>query len=352
MKPETKHQLNVLSKELNELLNALYESSKTTEKATPRLILRNTCIFLWRKLRSIRGMMTAFGISVAGITGYITEVFQHLMDLPMSSFVVLSSIMTFLAGSYIRQLVLTEMSTVGSDLFHLGVYEKRKKTEFQSLVSMAKEKDFLFTLKEQLERDLSGDKEKLESELATYKKLVDEKSHAIEEKNEAIYTLLERLDESEEIALFFKEKSDLLIDVLYQLKTKLNLLVNEQFHLENINFGVNYTLYRVATKGLRFIGGYGINKAEVDEFIPFQVGQNKYIQSMTSSQDDPYVLKDFISWKRMLQDGSEWIMSLHLDASNRDKLSVDTDMGKLNVTITQEVLWICCELLNKFSLKK
>ncbi|MDQ0254791.1 hypothetical protein J2S74_002170 [Evansella vedderi] len=355
MDSETRHRLNVLSKELNELLNALYESSKTNERVTPRLILRNTCILLWRKLRSVKGIITVFGVSVAGIMAYIAEVFHHLIQLPMGSLFVLCSIYMILASSLIRILVLNEMSNVDSDLFHLGVYEKRKKKEFFSLISMAKQKDYILILKEQVEKELSGDREKLGKELAKYKsmleqknQILEEKNNAIEKKNVAIHTLLEELDQSEEYAIFFKEKSEYLIDVLFQLKSKLNQLLNDQFHLENINVGANYTLYRKIDKGLFFIGGYGVNKAEFDEFIPFNAGKNKYIQSINRTQTNPFMIDDFISWKRTLQDGSEWILSLHLDASNREKLSNHTEMGKLNLTITQEVLWICCELLNKF----
>lgn len=358
MNPDTRHKLNVLSKELNEFLNDLYESSKTTEKVTPRLFFRNTCIVLWRKLRSVKGIIAVLGISVAGLLAVITEAFMHIMDLPLSSIAILFSTFFILTASLVRVVVLQEMSTVGSDLFHLNVYEKRKKREFQSLISLAKQKDFVHTLKEQVGLEIRGDTERLRKELGKYKDELSQKKQqleakniAIEEKNEAIYTLLEAMDRSEETAIFFKEKSEMLLNILYQLKSGLNLFVNDQFHLDRIYMGVNYTLYRVTNKGLVFMGGFGINRAEIDVFIPFTLRKNKYIQSMNYSQAAPLRMTDFISWKRMLQDGSHWILSLHLEAPNRDKLMGQTEMERLNLTLTQEMLWIYCELLNKFSKK-
>lgn len=360
MNPETRQGLNVISKELNELLNALYESSKTTEKLTFRLLLRNTCILCWRKLRSVKGVIATLGVSVAGIVAVFTEAFVHFMGLPLSFIIVLSGTFLVLVASLVRMVVLHEMSTVGSDLFHLSVYEKRKRREFHALISLAKQRDFVFTLKKQVELELSADTERLmlKKELAEYIDMLEQKNQqleakneAIEEKNEAIYTLLEAMDRSEETAVFYKEKSDLLLDILYQLKSGLNLFVNDQFHIDRIHLGVNYTLYRVTKKGLVFIGGYGVNRAEVDVFIPYTKRNNQYIQSMNYSQANPLQMTDFISWKRKLQDGSYWILSLHLEASNRDKLMGQTEMTRLNLTLTQEILWICCELFNKFSKK-
>lgn len=359
MKADKTHKLTVLSKELNDLLNALHESSKKIEKVTPKLVFFNTAVFLRRKILTGKGLLTVLGLSTGSVIAYTADAFHNLTDLPISTILVLSGIILLLAGGLLRNLVLTEMSTVGSDMFHLGVYEKRKKNEYSSLISMAKEKDFIRTLKEQLERELNEDVGKLKDELKKKQESTEEKNRKIEEKNEAIEEkddalniLLEELDHSEATAVFFKEKSDFMIDILYQLKSKLNLLVNDQFNLDNIDFGSNYTLYKVTENGLSFIGAYGVNKAELEVFIPLEREYNKYIRSMEKIQSDPFTLTDFISWKRTLQDGSEWILSLHLDDSNRDKLNVNIESGKLNVTITQEVLWICCELLNKFAENK
>jgi len=359
MRADKRHKLTVLSKELNHLLNALHESSKKIEKLTSKLVFHNTVIYLWRKILSIRGLLTVLGISAGSVIAYTTDTLHHFSILPISSILVLSGIIILLAGGLLRHLVLTEMSTIGSDMFHLGVYEKRKKIEYYSLISMAREKDFILTLKEQLERDLNEDVGKIQEELKKKQaameeknRKIDKKNEAMEEKDDALNILLEELDRSEATAVFFKEKSDFMIAILYQLKSKLNLLVNDQFNLDNIDFGSNYTLYKVEETGLSFIGAFGVNKAEVDVFIPLEREYDKYIRSIENNQSEPFTLPDFISWKRTLQDGSEWILSLHLDDSNRDKLNMEFETGKLNVTITQEVLWICCELLNKFAEKK
>ncbi|WP_280771938.1 hypothetical protein [Salipaludibacillus daqingensis] len=344
-----KHKLIVLSKELNDLLNALHESSKKIDKVTPKLVLHNTAVYLWRNIRTVKGLLTGLGISAGWIIAYTADAFHHLLNLPASSILVLSSIIILLSGALLRNLVLNEMSTVSSEMFHLGVYEKRNRREYLSLISMAKEKDFILTLREQLESELNEDIDKLKSELKKNKEVIEQKYDAINQKDDALNILIEELDRSEAAAIFFKEKSDFMIDILYQLKSKLNLLVNDQFNLDNIDFGSNYTLYKVEEKGLSIIGAYGINNAELDVFIPIERENNPYIRSLKKNQSNPFILTDFISWKRTLQDGSEWIMSLHLDDSNRDKLNMKIETGKLNVTITQEVLWICCELLNKFA---
>ncbi|WP_078592822.1 hypothetical protein [Evansella clarkii] len=356
MNRDTYNKINVLSKELNDLLNEIHESSKRFEKLTLKLVVYNSSLYLWQKIRTVRGGLAAAGISAGGIAAYTADAFEYILALPASSIVVLAVIIILLAGALLRSLVLEEMSTIGSDMFHLGVYEKRKKKEYSSLVTLAREKDFIMTLKERLEQELQEDPEKLWVELKQKQEVIEEKNMqieekntAIEQKNDALNTLLEELDRSEDSAVFFKEKSDFLIAILYQLKSKLNLLVNDQFNLDNIDFGSNYTLYQAAEDGLHYIGGYGVNKAEFDVFIPLEREDDKYIRSMEKTQSDPLIIGDFISWKRTLQDGSEWILSLHLDNSNRDKLNAAEETGKLNLTITQEVLWICCELLNKFA---
>ncbi|WP_416148297.1 hypothetical protein ACM26V_19035 [Salipaludibacillus sp. HK11] len=358
MEADKRYKLTVLSKELNDLLNAIHESSKKIEKVTPKLVFHNTVVYLMRKILTGRGVLTVLGVSTGSLIAHTADTFDHLSNLPISSLLVLIAIIVLLAGSLLRNLVLTEMSTVGSDMFHLGVYEKRKKSEYSSLISMAKEKDFIRTLKEQLDRELKEDVGKLQDELKKKQDAIEEKNRKIDDqieaakkKDDALNTLLKELDHSEATAILFKKKSDFMIDILYQLKSKLNLLVNGQFNLDNIDFGSNYTLYKVEEDGLSFIGAYGLNIAEIDTFIPFERKYNKYIRSMAKIQAEPFTLSDFISWKRTLQDGSEWILSLHLDDSNRDKFRLELDTGKLNVTITQEVLWICCELLNKFAEK-
>ena len=367
MDTKTKHSLTVLSKELNDLLNGIYESSKRYEKVSAKLILYNSIIFLWRKMQKVISLNGMFALILIGIPSWIiattTDAFLHIINLPVSSMLLLILIGIILSGAFLRILVLNEMSTIGNDMFHLGVYEKRKKKEYSSLIKMAQEKDYILTLRNDLERELSKGTKELQAELVKFKEelkskrelieekneKIDEKNAAIEEKNEAIQVLLKELDLSEESAVFFKEKYNFMIAILYQLKSKLNLLVNDQFNLDNIDFGSSYTLYKVEKNGLVFVGAYGVNKAELRVFIPLEEGRDKYNLSINKTQSQPLILEDFISWKRTLQDGSKWILSLHLDDSNRHTLNSDDDIGKLNLTITQEVLWICCELLYKFA---
>ncbi|MFC0562177.1 hypothetical protein ACFFH4_25365 [Halalkalibacter alkalisediminis] len=351
---EPKHKLTIFSKELNDILNVFHEESKRYEKISTKLILTNSIIYLWRKGKKLFSLKGVTGLIIVVVPGWLisktTKAFQNIIELPSSSLFFLSILGILLSGSFVRVLVLNEMSTVGSELFHLGVYEKRKNKEYSSLISMSKEKDFVLTLREELEKELGKEFDKqLLIELEKKKEIIEYKNLIIEEKNEAIEDLLTQLDFTEESAYLFKEKYDILIDTLYQLKSKLNLLVNDQFNLDNIDFGSSYSLYKIEEDGLLFIGAYGINKAELDVFIPYKKGNNKYIQSMDKSQNNPLIQTDFISWKRILQDGSEWILSLHLDDSNNTKLKFDDETGKLNLTITQELLWICCELLNKFT---
>ncbi|MFD2507306.1 hypothetical protein [Halalkalibacter alkalisediminis] len=354
MNTEPKHKLTIFSKELNDILNVFHEESKRYEKISTKLILTNSIIYLWRKGKKLFSLKGVTGLIIVVVPGWLisktTKAFQNIIELPSSSLFFLSILGILLSGSFVRVLVLNEMSTVGSELFHLGVYEKRKNKEYSSLISMSKEKDFVLTLREELEKELGKEFDKqLLIELEKKKEIIEYKNLIIEEKNEAIEDLLTQLDFTEESAYLFKEKYDILIDTLYQLKSKLNLLVNDQFNLDNIDFGSSYSLYKIEEDGLLFIGAYGINKAELDVFIPYKKGNNKYIQSMDKSQNNPLIQTDFISWKRILQDGSEWILSLHLDDSNNTKLKFDDETGKLNLTITQELLWICCELLNKFT---
>ncbi|WP_100398778.1 hypothetical protein [Bacillus sp. FJAT-44742] len=353
MNPKLKYKLSILSNELNELVNALYESSKQQQTVSAKLLLFNSLRYLWRRVDDFLSLRGLAGVLVIVVPGWLaaaaTNAFQPIIELPLSSMLVLIIIAIVLAGALLRNLVLHEMSSVDSDMFHLEVYEKRKKKEYSSLIPMAREKDFLYILKEQLEQELEQDIEKLREEIRKKNEWIEEKNESIKVKDEAIETLLIELDHSENSAVFFKEKADFMIDILYQLKGKLNLLVNDQFNLDHINFGSSYTIYRIEDAGLFFVGGYGINIAEVDRFIPINDGNNKYIRSTTRSQSNPYIQEDFISWTRTLQDGSQWVLSLHLDRSNRDKLNIKDETGKLNVTIIQEILWICCELLNKFS---
>ncbi|MDV2686097.1 hypothetical protein RYX56_17145 [Alkalihalophilus lindianensis] len=351
---KTRQRLTILSKELNNLLNKLHEQSKTHKPLTSALLLKNALIFLVRKAQTFLSLQGLFNVLLIIIPSYIihetTTAFEQILALPLSSLSLLLGIGLVLLFLYIRTLVLNEMSRIGSDLFHIEVYEKRMKAEYNSLISLAQEKDFIELLKEEvfLELEQRVDNGSI-NELEECRALLKQLELDIGKKDDAIESLLVQLEETEESAELFKEKYDLLIEFIYQLKSKLNLLVTDQFNLDNIDFGTSYSLYQVDEDQLVFIDSYGINKAELDVFIPISEGKNKYVRSIDKTQKDPLILPDFISWKRILQDGSEWIISLHLDHSNRSKLNVEDETGKLNLTITQELLWICCELLNKFA---
>lgn len=359
MKSNPKRLLKNLSNELNELLNVLYEESKRYEKVSEKLIMKNAMILMIRKLKGLLRFRGISGIFIVLIPSWIlsetTNAFQRILHLPFSSKLLLSFILIILLVSILRMITLNAMSTIDSDLFHLGVYEKRRKKEYRSLISLAKEKDYIYTIREEVENRLESDtdnEQHVKQQIAEYEEELQRCEEVIKEKDEAIQELLQVLKDTESSADLFKEKYEMLMEFLYELKSKLNLLVNDQFTLDNINFGSNYSLYRVEKTGITFIDAYGINKAEMDKFIPFNQSDNKYIQSLNKTQHDPLIMKDFISWKRTLQDGSDWILSLHLNVSNREKFNLSEEAGKINVTITQELLWICCELLNKYTRKK
>ncbi|PYZ91702.1 hypothetical protein CR194_18940 [Salipaludibacillus keqinensis] len=348
MDRETERKLRVFSQELNYLLNFFHESSKTQKRLSRTLAFKNTLIYVLQiilKAFSWKGLSLAFvPVSIAAI---FREGLKAIVNLPPSALLLIATAVTLLTGAFLRSLVLEEMSRVGSPFFHLGIYEKRRKEEYNSLIALSEEKNFVLTLKEELMKANSEDQtlKNLRSEIA-------KQEEVIKKNEEAILDLLDKLTASEELANVFNERSDMAMDFLFRLKNKLSMLVHDQFNLDNISFGVNYSLYKVKDTGLRFIDGYGINKAEFEAFIPFQFLGDKYIQSIHTTHQHPLILRDFISWKRTLQDGEEWIISLHLDASNRIKYSLETDAGKLNLSLIQELLWICCELLNKFAKKR
>ncbi|MCE7791115.1 hypothetical protein K8O68_01625 [Salipaludibacillus sp. CUR1] len=344
MAKEPKHKLRVFSHELNELLNYLHEASKKHERASESLVFKNAVIYLFRfiiKIFSWKGFFAAL-IPVSMIA-LMRDSLEELAHLPFTVIFILSGVLFALFSALLRHLVLDEMSRIGSEFFHIEIFEKRRGKEYSALISLAKEKDFVFTLKKELERELIQEKdEKLRKRVAQQQKVIKENEEAIEE-------LLDKLTASEELANLFNERSELALNFLFGLKNKLTLLVRDQFNLDNINFGVNYSLYRIENSGLSFIDGYGINKAEFEEFIPFKQVDNKFIQAINASPQKPLVLEDFIAWKRVLQDEEQWVISLHLDDSNRSKLKVGHETGQLNISLIQELLWICCELLNKFS---
>lgn len=345
--------LSVLSKELNDLLNILYNHSKTHQKLTWALMTKNAFIMLFRKVQlllSLQGILSIIFILIPSYFIYeTTSAFEHIVGLPLSSLMLLGGAAFALTFLYIRTLTLHEMSRIESDLFHIEVFERRRQIEYRSLIALAKELDFIDRLRADIIEEIEEAKGSEPDGQGGYESLVKKLEEAIQFKNEAIESLLVQLEETEDSADLFREKYDLLIDFLFQLKAKLNLLVTDQFNLDNLDFGVNYSLYKVNEDHLTFIDSYGLNKAELDVSIPIDEGKNKYVMSIDKTQENPLILTDFISWKRTLQDGTEWIISLHLDQSNRHKLNHSEEAGKLNVTITQELLWICCELLNKFS---
>ncbi|WP_238457411.1 hypothetical protein [Alkalihalophilus pseudofirmus] len=348
-----KSKLSVLSKELNELLNILYNHSKTHQKLTWALMTKNAFIMLFRKVQLLLSLQGILSIILILIPSYFlyetTSAFEHIAGLPLSSLMLLGAAAFVLTFLYIRTLTLNEMSRIESDLFHIEVFERRRQIEYRSLIALAKELDFIDRLRADIIREIEEAKGEEPGGRDGYESLVRKLEEAIQFKNEAIESLLVQLEETEDSADLFREKYDLLIDFLFQLKAKLNLLVTDQFNLDNLDFGVNYSLYKVNEDHLTFIDSCGLNKAELDVSIPLSEGKNKYVMSIDKTQENPLILTDFISWKRTLQDGTEWIISLHLDQSNRHKLNLSEEAGKLNVTITQELLWICCELLNKFS---
>ncbi|WP_232735723.1 hypothetical protein [Alteribacter populi] len=350
---DNKERLSIFSKELNDLLNTLYEHSKTQEKVSTTLIIKNSFLYLVRRVKNILSLRWGFSALIVVLPGWIlnttTEAFEGFLTLPTSSFLVLTGVGILVSAVYLRTLVLNEMSTITSDMFHLGIYEKRKKEEFNALINLANQKDFVLTLKEDI---LAGFNEGVDAE--AFQRLIgniESQQEAIQKKDLALRVLIDRLEETEERALLINDKFNILMDFIYQLRAKLTLLVNDRFSLDNINFGTNYSLYKVRDEGIVLIDAFGMNKAELHVFIPMDKGTDKYILSLNHTEKDPLILDDFISWKRTLQDGSEWVLSLHLDESNRDKLNVADETGKLNLTITQELLWICCELVNKFDVK-
>ncbi|UTR16438.1 hypothetical protein MM221_07820 [Salipaludibacillus sp. LMS25] len=346
MKRDVERKLRVFSKELNSLLNHLHDASKTNEKTILPLLLKNAtdyCIQLLQQLFSWRGLLLAL-IPVSMMT-VLWENIETIFNLPFPSLIIVIIIVVVLFIAWLRSRLLEEMSRIGSRFFHIHVYEKRREKEYKSLIALAKEKDFITTLKKDLMQEIKAShNEELETELALQQEIIEDNEGVIQE-------LLEKLNASEELAKLFNERSDMAMTFLFNLKNKLTMLVQDQFNLDNINFGVNYSLYKIEDDGLSFIDGYGINKAEFSEFIPFKKTDNAFIQAIRTTYQSPLILDNSISWKRTLQDGSEWIISLHLDDSNREKFNYDTESGKLNVSLIQELLWICCELLNKFSQK-
>ncbi|WP_078578777.1 hypothetical protein [Salipaludibacillus agaradhaerens] len=346
MKRDVERKLRVFSKELNSLLNHLHDASKTNEKTVLPLLFKNAidyCVQLLQQLFSWRGLFLAL-LPVSMMT-VLWDNIETIFDLPLPSLVILTIVIVGLFIAWLRSRLLEEMSRIGSRFFHIRVYEKRREKEYKSLIALAKEKDFIATLKKELMQEMKAPhNEELETELAMQQEIIDDNEAVIQE-------LLEKLNASEELAKLFNERSDMAMTFLFNLKNKLTMLVQDQFNLDNINFGINYSLYKIDDTGLSFIDGYGINKAEFLEFIPFKNTDNTFVQAIHTTYQSPLILDNSISWKRTLQDGSEWIISLHLDDSNREKFNYDTESGKLNVSLIQELLWICCELLNKFSHK-
>ncbi|BAB05478.1 hypothetical protein P4631_00745 [Halalkalibacterium halodurans] len=344
MSQELKNKVQFLAKELNQLVNILYEESKKQTPLTLWLLCKNTFVYLYRTVKTVRGVAGVLLVLVPGsLMAYTTDAFRAIGELPWTSITVLLGGMSFFLFAYLRHLVLDEMSRPGSDLFHIQVYEKRKPDEYMSLIALAKERDYVESIAADIEQVTST------PSLPNLLELLKEKEQDIEEKDRVIEDLLEIVEDNEEHTLMFKEKYEILLDFVFQLKSKLNLLVHDQFSLDSIDFGSDYSLYKVGEEGLEFVDSYGVNKAEMEDFIPFTEKGNPYILAIERDYKDPLKVGDLISWKRTLQDGSQWVLSLHLNENSREKLNDVTESGKLNVTITQELLWICCELLNKFS---
>ncbi|MBM7096102.1 hypothetical protein JSY36_10070 [Bacillus sp. H-16] len=336
-----KDKITLLTSELNSLLNKLYEHNKTSQQVTEVLIAKNTVQFIWKKvltLISLKGLFAFLLVFVPGsVLSFMTGVFHPLWNLPAPTLFFAALIFLTVFFFLIRKIVLYEMTRLDSPFFHIGLYEKLRPAEYQSLVPLARQKDFVNRLREDLFHALKESPDTLEP--------------LLEEKNTAIRRLLVQLESTEEKVLLFKEKYDLLLQFLFQLKRKLNLLVNDRFTLDSINFGTNYSLYKVINQRLIFIDAYGVNKAELDETIDTADTSSPFVQALHYSFKDPLINEHMISWNRTLQDNSEWVLSLHLDESNRTRFLENTDVARLNLAITQELLWICCELVNKFKQK-
>ncbi|WP_051314752.1 hypothetical protein [Alteribacter aurantiacus] len=329
----------MLTRELDSLLNKLYEHSKTSLPANERLIVKNTALFLFEKTRtllSIKGILAALIVLVPGsILSMTTTVFEPVRHLPLGTLLVV--VLSILLPLYLltRKIVMFEMTKIDSPFFHISLFEKLRPVEYRALIPLATQKDFINSLRDDLVALIDTPHR--------YDALLDEK-------NKAIRKLIVQLDSTEEKVVLIKEKYDVLLQFLFQLKRKLNLLVNDRFSLDSINFGTNYSLYKVTKDGLTFIDSYGVNKAELSETICFTQSDHPLVQAMCYSYHTPLITDHLVSWKRTLQDHSEWVLSLHLDESNRNRF-LQTHVAKLNLTITQELLWICCELVNKFKNK-
>ncbi|GAA0497037.1 hypothetical protein GCM10008986_25010 [Salinibacillus aidingensis] len=313
-------------KNIDDYVNELHNAFHSTRRN--KLKLSSLVKAMLGKIFSINRMMMTI-VKLLGILGISLSI--TLLPEPYVVYLLVgTSVVFFIWIIYLYAVI--DLSRVEQKKMNLEAYEKVKEEEYRLFLPFIDKRDFSF-------KDLQKDTEE------TQKKLMDYSEH--------IQRLIENLQETQDGFYHFKERYNKMSRFLRQLRNNLSTLIKDELTLSQLDFGCDYSLYKIDGQTISFIDGKGLEPEKLGSSVSLDSSPSHLINVLKNRTDKMLPSEDrtIISKRMDLTNGEQWIVNIHLDetdAEEREKLNLDTNNGRLNLETSFQLFWLCLEIIRKF----
>ncbi|QHS24144.1 hypothetical protein GWK91_15095 [Virgibacillus sp. MSP4-1] len=313
-------------KNIDDYVNELHNAFHSTRRN--KLKLRSLIKAMLGKIFSINKIMMTI-VKLFGILGISLSI--TLLPEPYVFYLLIGTTVVFFIWIIYLYAVL-DLSRVEQKKMNLEAYEKVKEEEYRLFLPFIDKRDFSF-------KDLQKDTEE------TQKKLMDYSEH--------IQRLIENLQETQDGFYHFKERYNKMSRFLRQLRSNLSTLIKGELTLSRLDFGCDYSLYKMDGQTISFIDGKGFEPEKLGSRVSLDSSCSHLINVLKNRTDEMLPSEDrtIISKRMDLTNGEKWIVNIHLDetdAEEREKLNLDTNNGRLNLETSFQLFWLCLEIIQKF----
>lgn len=337
---------------LDEYLNELYHAYHSNNKElTLGVVSKNMLIIGFRSFKNLftfRGLFTG-----AVIVAYSKFSFDKL---PVSALLIQGAALLALTGVILYQKTLRHMATVGDNMFNLAAFEKLKSKEYKAMLPV-----FQKTLMpmEKLLKEIKGKEKVLDekildgylSQIKTLEAELSIKENSINELQEALNDTVEDYMMTSELAEKHEGNMLFFTQLLRKLEIALRMIINGNFNLNHLDFGVRYSIYEVKQGVLELVGcSSGVNRMQLKSTIKIKGNEDPVAEAYRKKGkliifNNEKVISQFIC----LDSGEEWVFNLYLEPHTKELLNPEDSEGRIKVDTLLEMVLICLEVFTKMN---